>query len=161
MSVYKLYNAAKCYIGSTEQTMEERLKNHKSDFNIGKEKCVCTSRLILCDPDWDWVVLEDNVPLKQLKIRERYWFDITPDKVNKNLPYATEEEKIEHKRKRDKEYHQKNKEARLEYYQKNKEYFIARNKEYREKDRGAYNARRRENYAKKKLEKQQECVTTS
>ena len=156
MSVYKIYNAAKCYIGSTEQKMNRRINGHKYESNT------CTSKLITCESDWDWVILENNVPLDQLKIRETHWFDITPNKVNKYRPILSEEERLEYYRKYNRQYKKNNKEANKErnreYHEKNKDAINAKKREYREKNKDAINAKKREKY---NLAKQQECVTTS
>lgn len=153
MSVYKIYNADKCYIGSTEQKIEKRLNFHRN-----KKNNTCTSKLIVCEPDWDWVVLENNIPLDQLVFRERYWYDITENKVNKMRPVISREERLEHDREYKRQHSFDNNAKKREYYQNNKEAITAKYREYREKNKDAINAKQREYRQKKKLAKQ--CVTS-
>jgi len=148
MSVYKLYTADKCYIGSTELTIKERLSLHKNSKNK------CRSKLIMCESDWDWEVLETDIPLDQLRIRERYWFDTTENKVNKNRPAITKEERRTSIYEINKEYRlnnrEKEKERHKKYKEKHRESIGSKNREYYEKNKESICAKKREDYQRNK-----------
>ena len=58
------------YIGSTTQTLKERLSKHKNNLN-------CRSREIINNGDYD-IVLIENYPCeskKELETRERYFIE--------------------------------------------------------------------------------------
>jgi len=124
------------YIGSTIQTLEERLSSHKSDYKrwLKGEKKYCTSFEILQYDDCEILLVEDYPceSKKELRLKEGEYI-CEMDCVNKVIPSRSRKEYF-------KEYYQKNKEIlsqnmkeyMKEYSQKSevKEKLKAYNKEY-------------------------------
>jgi len=169
MSVYKLYTADKCYIGSTVTPMNERINSHKCQID---RIDACTSKLIVSCPDWDWEVLEDGIPFDKVRIRERYWYDITENKVNLVKPYISEQEHKEYhksynirnkknKKNYNKKYYNDNREAIIEksriYREKNAEKIKASTEKNKEKNRERHRENARRSYEKNK-EKNREII---
>jgi len=130
------------YIGSTCQTLAQRLCNHRADYkrcmkNPARHKV--SSFNVVAGGDYNIILLEKVVceSKDELERKERYYIE-TIECVNKCIPGRSKAEY-------DKEYHQANKEARLkkdrEYHQANRD---ARN-EYARK----YNEEHREEIAQK------------
>jgi hypothetical protein len=134
------------YIGSTvEKYLSNRLKGHRSRFNIKKDNT--TSFKVLENNDY-YIELIELFPCTsrdELLVRERYYFDLI-DCVNKVRPKRTEEEKKqqhykackiyrENNRNKINEWYQNNKdrilEERKKYFQQNKEKITEKNKQYR------------------------------
>jgi len=95
------------YIGSTNVSVQRRVKRHISDFKANKIN-LSTSKFILKNNDYKIDTLEilENQNLYQLRRKERFYIQNT-ECVNKFVPTLT---------------HEENKEARLEYqrnYRKN------------------------------------------
>ena len=110
------------YIGSTIQTLEERLSSHKSDYKrwLKGEERYCTSFEILQYDDCEILLVEDYPceTEKELRLKEGEYI-CEMDCVNKVIPGRSRKEYC-------KEYYQKNKEYHKEYY---KEYY----KEYKQR----------------------------
>lgn len=89
--IYKLYIRGLeevCYIGSTTNTLSERLCIHRHQAkNDNQNKCASTC---LFEDDNEVIIeLLENYPCvskKDLETRERYWLEQFPDCVNKNIP---------------------------------------------------------------------------
>jgi hypothetical protein len=108
------------YIGKTKGQLNQRLWEHKGDFNRGK---YCSSQEILKNGDYKIELIEETHD----ENRERYWI-INTECVNKIIPGRT----------------------RKEHYQDNKNLFIKYNKKYyennkdilKEKKKNIYNYRK-------------------
>lgn len=80
--IYKLIGGDECYIGATIRTLYQRFREHK--YPNGHRG---TTSKILFDKYGRYGVrielLEEVENIENLKIRETYWIDNTPDCVNK------------------------------------------------------------------------------
>jgi hypothetical protein len=146
--IYKIVDntSDKVYIGSTchkylSQRLQKHLQNYRR-YERGLERYV-TSYSILKNNDYD-IILIENVnceTVDQLKARERYHIENTPNCVNRNVPTRS-----------DKEWHQqmynKNKETILEerkqYYEENKEQIRERVNAYYHNNKEKRNEKHRE-----------------
>jgi hypothetical protein len=133
--IYKIYNDTDTYIGSTVQTLNERLISHKSQFKRGLlHGSVCT----LLKTDYKIELIED-FPCNtraELLIRERYWIETIPC-VNTTIPHRPKEEAYSIKKERwknDEEYRlqQKERMKAYEHTDKRKEYNRLKMRRYRE-----------------------------
>jgi hypothetical protein len=128
--IYKIYNDDLIYIGSTTQTLEQRLKDHLRFYKKYKlvGGCRYTSYDVLDKESYKIELIEDyNCNTKQeLLLKEREWIEKTTC-VNKTIPIRTENENTKkEKYNNDAEYRQKilkrnsdwlknNKDSRREY----------------------------------------------
>jgi hypothetical protein len=81
--IYKIVNLETeiCYIGSTCQTLDQRLRDHKSEYKkylLGKAEAGYTSSFEILKNDDHDIVLIENYPCEtqaqvELLVRERYW----------------------------------------------------------------------------------------
>ena len=136
------------YIGSTSQTLTQRLQDHKMKYKkyFNKKPTYISSFKILENNNYNIILIED-CPCErkeQLLARERYWIENT-ECVNKVIPTRT-----------DKEYREDNKEKMKkyleEYYENNKEKLKEQRKEYRENNKEQMKEYRENN--KEKLKEQ-------
>jgi hypothetical protein len=101
------------YIGSTCQTLSQRLQDHKSDYKkyLNKKIDYISSFKILENDNYNIILVEDFCCERrdQLHAKERYWIETT-DCVNINIPTRTKKE----------------------HYQDNKETYKEITKKYRE-----------------------------
>ena len=128
--IYKLINLNNddIYIGSTIQTIERRLIQHKSeckryyDENNNSKIAYISSFDIIKDGNYIIELIEevefDN--RTELLIKERYYIENNKC-INKSIPGRTREEY--------------NREYNKKYREKNKEYFINYGKKYREQNK--------------------------
>ena len=135
------------YVGSTYTTLPRRLSEHKSDFKKylkGTHKYMTSFELLKC-PDYH-INLVENYPCnnrEELHARETYFIK-TMNCVNKQIPFRTEEEKIElqkiyrtnykqeHKEDikiKDAKYRAEHKEQFAKYYEEHKEQISEKRKE--------------------------------
>jgi hypothetical protein len=105
------------YIGSTKQTLHQRLYNHRCH-------CNCSSRLL--DLDNCKIYSLEECTEENRNVREQYWIDNTECVNMLNTVFD--------RKKHDKEYYQKNKDKyskqHKEYYQKNKDKYSKHDKKY-------------------------------
>lgn len=112
--IYKLYNEDepdKCYIGSTARELSRRYSQHKSDLD-------CTARILFEDNKTPIIELLEEYPCiskKELEIRERYWIDEYPNRINIQVPSRTQQEKKEYFKQYNSENRDRLKEYRREY----------------------------------------------
>lgn len=117
--IYKL-ESEECdqiYIGSTIQTLSERISGHRCNYRrwlIGKEYyCSSYDLFLKYDVDTFKITLIENYPCKtkeQLRVRENYWINKFDNCVNDRNAFISEKDK----KKKQKEYLKK-------YYQENRE----------------------------------------
>jgi hypothetical protein len=148
--IYKIvsYNTMRQYIGSTCQTLSQRLGGHVRDYsnyNEGKRVLYCTSFEIIDDENYRIELIENFPCTNRTELRSREGFYIRNEEcVNKyiagrnkkgwyrdNKEILSEERKERYKNnkkcelKRNKLYYEKNKEKirkiQKKYYEKNKE----------------------------------------
>ena len=162
--IYKLYckdiTVLEIYIGSTHNE-KKRKKTHKSacnnenseNYNLNVYEFMREN----CGYDnWIFEVIE-NYPCEnetQLRIRERYHYDLLNPALNTYRPYVSEEEKkeyyqdnIEELKEYQKKYHENYyhdnieeiKEQNKEYYENNREKFAKNGANYREQNREKFN----------------------
>jgi len=114
MNFYKISSpcGGKCYIGSTLNSIEYRLSNHKCRYMMNPKYSSCgllfdefgvnNCKIELIATHW----CESNE--EKLKM-ERLYYELNKDRaVNKNRPYRTEEEKTLQNREGAKRWYQKN-----------------------------------------------------
>ena len=159
--IYKLTcdKSDKIYIGSTVQSLNERLSKHKNN----KNKKNCTSKQLF-ELGEVKIELIENYPCdtkKELETKERHYIQKYKDiVVNKRILTRTAKEwrkdNKEYVKQKKNEYHKKNKEKILEqkkqYYQANKKIIIEKNKEYKQKNKEQILQQQKQYYLKNKDE---------
>jgi len=118
--IYKIEGGGLTYIGSTIETLSRRLTGHRTDMKGGKKNC--SSKNVLCFSDAQITLIElyPCGSVEELKMRERYFYDLIPC-VNKRRPWMSEDELAA-----------SNKIAQKTYRDTNKEKDLARKKAYRD-----------------------------
>lgn len=164
--IYKLYeisNATKFYIGSTTEKLNSRFIKHKS-ASIKGTTPLHTYIREKGQNNFSIELIENDIEIDNLIIRENYWINELKPPLNKNT-FLTRTEK-----ERDKAKYEKNKEKikkrvndrrkikrdeinaqKREHYAKNKETILAKQKTQEYKDRA--NKLRRERRAREKINK--------
>jgi len=143
----KIY-AIKCnetddvYIGSTIQTLKERLGKHRRDmkrWKDGKGRNITSFEIVQYDSCY--IELLETYPCnskEELLKKEKEYIE-SIECINKCRPFRTDEEKKEYDKEYAKEYREANKERVLqqhkEYYEANKEKVLQYQKEYYEEKR--------------------------
>jgi len=135
----------KPYVGSTIQTLSNRMSEHRSGHKYKKYICSSFDLFERFGVDKCKIILIEEYPCdtyEQLLSRERHWFD-NIECCNKIRPFTTKEERIEH----DKKYRDEHKEHykkwteehkeqlaeyRKEWYEQHKEEVVEKGKIYRE-----------------------------
>ena len=133
--IYKIFNETNTYIGSTIQTLNQRLSSHKSQYNRG---LLNGSICILLKENYTIELIENfscNTK-EELLFRERYWIETIPC-VNTSIPIRPKEESTRLKKERyanDEDYRLQQKERMKEYEHtdKRKEYNRLKMRRYRE-----------------------------
>jgi hypothetical protein len=90
-----------CYIGSTIHELQFRLAYHNSP------SCKVTSKKLYENGGKPIIELLELYPcnsVDELRLRERYWMEQFPNRVNKNIPGRTKEEYIKEWRDSHKDY---------------------------------------------------------
>jgi hypothetical protein len=162
--IYRLVcnKTGKQYVGSTINTLYQRLGSHKTgfkDWKDGKATAKCTSVEIVEGGDYD-VVLIENYPCadkNELHARERYWIERL-DCVNKVIPTRTRREYYEADVEKWKQY---KKEYGREYYATNQNRIKERQREYYEKNiehKKEYDKLYRETHKEKKVEQDRKWI---
>jgi hypothetical protein len=130
------------YVGSTTLSLEERLRQHTSDYNryLNNKRDFVSSFVIIERGNYKIVLLE-NYPCEtreELLIRERYYFD-TLNCINKCRPILTTKEQCDEKKDYNKQYYIENrdeiKDQNKQYYIENREEIIEKQKQYRIENR--------------------------
>ena len=141
--IYKLYNEDepdKCYVGSTVRELSDRYSNHKNNLN-------CISRILFENNKTPIIELLEEYPCvskKELEIRERYWIEQYPNKINIQIPSRTQQEwNDEHK--------DKMKENKKQYHIENKDKILEQKRQYRIENREKILKYAKEYYLRKKL----------
>jgi hypothetical protein len=163
--IYKLFNKLKVqdfYIGSTIKKINKRLCDHKSASNNGSTPIYKYMREVGKD-NFEIELIEDNILITDLIVRENHWIQELKPILNKNLFLCRTEQE------RDAAKYQKNKEKvnkrvnlrriikrdeinaqKREHYRKNKEQILAKQSTQEYRDNA--NKLRRERLARKKVE---------
>ncbi len=120
--IYKITGGGLTYIGSTIQSLAQRMTKHKSEKKVGR---FCSSNALFEFQDCMITLIEDYSceRREQLLARERYWYGII-DCVNKIPPLRNNEENEVRKAylANYREIHKnKNKDYQKKYFQANKE----------------------------------------
>jgi len=168
--IYKIEGGGLTYIGSTIDTLSRRLSGHRTEMKQGKN---CSSIQVLCFSDAQITLIElyPCGSVEELKMRERYFYDLIPC-VNKIRPWTSAQEYkaeskirinaylIANKEKvsaTNKAYREANKEKIQSYLEANKEEIKIKRKAYRDANKEktkAYNkAYGKAYHARKKAEK--------
>ncbi len=161
--IYKLYcklENNQFYVGSTVKDINDRLCDHRSASNKGTTPLYSYMRE-KGKNNFSIEIIEDNIEIDNLIIREDYWIKELKPSLNKNIFLTRTEQE------RDKEKYEKNKDKikqrvnerrilkreeinsqKREHYAKNKEKILAKQKTQEYKDRA--NKLRRERRARAK-----------
>ncbi len=127
--MYKIYRIVdntngNVYIGQTKQKyLSNRITKHRFTFKNNKDNC--SSKLILCNNDWFYELIEQTDD----KTREIYWIQNTSNCINQIKYTYDYKQSKEYKM----EYRIKNKNKIKQNYQKNKHKYYEQTKEYRKK----------------------------
>lgn len=168
--VYLLTFGKLGYVGSTMETMKERMKLHHKAYKrwLNGNESNCGSYNIIKNEGYEILIIEEieNETKQECKQREQFWLDFYSEFGKlENKIYACGND-MEKKRKTTqkcnaeyyqkhreelKEYYQKNKEKIAEYYQKNKEKNKEKKTEYYQKNKEKIIKRVKELYHLKKL----------
>jgi hypothetical protein len=116
--MYKIYKIVdntngNIYIGQTKSEVRVRIYKHKYEYKIKRN--ICSSKDILCNNDWCYELIEDNLNKEEANIKEIYYINNTLNCIN-TIKYTGEN--IEKRNKTMKEYKLKN-EKKINDYQKN------------------------------------------
>lgn len=121
--IYKLYNPETnmCYIGSTKQTLIERLKRHLKHYKsyLNNKHNYIYSFKILETNNYKIDKIEDVEDNNYLKIREQYHINVL-ECVNKYKSYRTDKDIKEQQKKDNIKYKLKNPEKYKEHQNKRK-----------------------------------------
>jgi len=140
------------YYGSTDMTLKERMRKHKSShkaYNNGSVKDYCYSYKILDNGDYTAEIVEQDLyeNKEAMLWRERYYFE-NYECVNKNRPIITEEERLQTLKECTKSYIINNKDKinakGREDYANNREVKLAKNNKYYTDNKDEINAKRKE-----------------
>ena len=129
------------YVGSTTQTLSQRLSGHK--------KLNCSSKILLKKSDNVMIELIENYPCEnKMELNKKEGEYIRKlDCINKQVAGRTEKEYYENHKEFIKEYHkknyEKNKESYKEYRENNKETKKEYQKEYQQKNKEIINEKRK------------------
>ncbi len=154
-TIYKIYNDIDddFYIGSTTQTPNERLSNHKSQSKTTRQSSLYTKMRLIGEEHFYIEVIEQYTYIGDKTERfvlEQDWIDILQPNLNKYRAYQTEEERKQHKKEYDRKYREENKEQiteySKEYREEHKEHLKEQMKEYREEHKEHLNNRRKQPY---------------
>lgn len=140
--VYRLiYNYITYYVGSTTN-MCKRKARHKYNTNGEKSDKYYMDLYIFirANGGWDnWQMIQietypDCKSSEELRMHERFHYDIYKPSLNSQLPYITEEEKVESQRELGVQWREENKEKividKADYYQENKERLLEKQNKY-------------------------------
>jgi hypothetical protein len=108
--VYMLKGNGLTYIGSTCQLLNQRLKDHRGDFN--RDKAVTSGQLFEGNKIVTIELLE-AYPCQsndELKVRERYYIELNVC-VNRHIPGRTESERYQYRTEHKRAFYLANKEA--------------------------------------------------
>jgi hypothetical protein len=143
--IYKITipNDERVYIGSTIQTLAERIYFHKREYNRynlgfkhtlnGKQRSIRATVYDLFDKDLNSATIQllENYPCDtkyELLKRERYFIENTENCINKHIPTRTQQEYRDTHKEKMREYCK-------EYYLKNKEKLDKKQNDYSEKNK--------------------------
>ena len=152
------------YVGSTIQTLAERLKAHKYSAKSDTKYKFASCALFEVEENHPEIKCIEEFPCEtreQLLERESYWLSQYPDAVNKNTPHLTAEERHERAKacllkcyyaKRD-ERIEKMKKWKADNPEKVAEYLAGRKDINREQEKARYAAGYKEKRAEAKKEK--------
>ena len=160
--IYRIYCnvSKKNYVGSTCNTLIQRLSSHKSDFKryLEGKRDFTTSFDIIEKNDFNIFLIKDtpcNNKQELLKF-ERFYIENTENCVNKKIPTRTIKEYNHLNREKLKEKYEKNKEKynlqKNQRYQENKEKFCEIQKQYYERKKNEISVKYKEYWVKYKDE---------
>jgi len=94
MSIYKIFNDTKVYIGSTKKKyVSSRISQHRWDYK--RNRITCNSKYIFDEGEWGWEIIEKDIPIENLKEKERFYIQNTENCVNHNLPGQSRKEYLQ------------------------------------------------------------------
>lgn len=122
MSIYKIFNDDECYIGKTKiKYVSKRINKHTYLFKHNA-KYQCSSKKIFEKGEWNWCILEKDIPHDKLAEREQYYINNTPECINQQKVLLNEDEKKIRSRELQKKYYEKNKGTEKDHNNTHKEY---------------------------------------
>lgn len=141
--VYKMTSGGLVYIGSTKNTLAQRLREHRSDFKRhqnGTKAYISSFELFQGDGGVIIELLEEytDITKAELHKRERYFIE-NSECVNAAIPYRSKAEHAEIAKLNKKAYHEENKEhlakKAKEYQQLHRAHIAEQAKEYQKLNR--------------------------
>lgn len=92
--VYKLSCGDDCYIGSTLRPLKKRLQDHKERHKSGRSKLYELMRKVGFD-NFEVEIMEEvkYTDKKQVRMREKYYYDLLKPNLNEISPYLSPEDK--------------------------------------------------------------------
>ena len=146
------------YYGSTINSLEKRLREHKCKSNS------CCSKQIILRGDYDIYPLHEYETELEAKMKEKWYVD-NKECINKQRVYLTEEERKQYRKERyenikySKEYRENKKKNKKQYRENNKEKIKEYQKEYRENNKEKLKKKRKEcrEINKEKFNEKAEC----
>ena len=143
------------YIGSTDN-FKQRVREHTSQYNShANYKVYKFMKENGGMSNWEINYIQKFKFLTKDELRqyEQWYLDTYKPELNVYRAYRTEEQRIEQKKKCNKEYRIKNpekvKKQEKDNYEKHKEKKLLKKKEYYQKNKDSINLKRRERYKKK------------
>jgi hypothetical protein len=130
------------YIGSTTQTLSQRLQDHKKNYKqyLNEKFDFVSSFIIIENNNYNIILIEDCACEKkeQLLSKERFWIENT-ECVNLKIPLRTQKEWREDNKEKMKKYlklwYEDNQEKIKQYREINKEKIAEKNKKYYEENK--------------------------
>jgi hypothetical protein len=141
--IYKLVSSnGLIYIGSTTQSLNDRLQGHKDDSKRNKQ--ITSKQLFIDNASVSIEIIEElcNIILRDLRFKESQYIKATKC-VNKVIPGRTSKEYNEDNKDKAKKYYEDNKDKinnkAKKYYEDNKDKIINKSKKYYEDNKDKVN----------------------
>jgi hypothetical protein len=129
------HSSSDTYIGSTTQTLCDRLAEHRADMKRGR--AISSIQVMKCPTAY--IELLEECEKSKKKERERWWIRNTPNCINEQKLQTDEEKRVAMNK------------ATVEYHKRNRELHNQRAREWRAKNKESVRETNRKQYEKRKL----------
>lgn len=139
-------NTNMVYVGSTTLSLKKRFDMHLSDWRYYSKSKRCTYSKLIIDEGEAYIELLEEVQVesvRELEMIEQQWLDKTPNTINKNKAYISEEERLENVKK---------------YYETHRQVIIEQSKKYNETHKEKIKEQQKIYYEKHKEKKRIERI---